>query len=40
MIFRAYTVGGWADGPDTVLIPYIKLKEFIDPFGPLKELAN
>ncbi len=40
IIFRAYTVGGWADGPDSVLIPYAKLKEFIDIFGPLKELAN
>ncbi len=36
IIFRAYTVGGWADGPDIVLIPYAELKKFIDPFGPLK----
>jgi hypothetical protein len=40
IIFRAYTVGGWADGPDAVLVPYAKLKEFIDPFGPLEELIN
>lgn len=33
--FRAYRVGGWADGPDQMLIPYAKLKEFIDPRGPL-----
>lgn len=37
IIFRAYRVGGSADGPDTVLIPYAELKEFIDPLGPLKE---
>ena len=37
IIFKAYTVGGWADGPDTVLIPYGKLKKFIDLNGPLKE---
>ncbi len=36
IVFRAYRVGGWADGPDTVLIPYEKLKQFIDPLGPLK----
>lgn len=36
IVFRAYTVGGWADGPDTVLIPYTELKNFIDPLGPLK----
>ena len=40
IIFRAYTVGGWADGPDTVLIPYAKLKKIIDPTGPLKEFFN
>lgn len=40
IVFRAYKVGGWADGPDQVLIPYRKLKEFIDPFGPLKEVLE
>jgi hypothetical protein len=35
IVFRAYRVGGWADGPDVVLIPYTELKEFIDPLGPL-----
>ncbi len=38
IIFRAYTVGGCADGPDTVLVPYDKLKGFIDPCGPLEEI--
>ena len=38
IVFRAYRVGGWADGPDTVLIPYAKLKEFINPQGPLAVL--
>lgn len=38
IIFRSYTVSGWADGPDVILIPYAKLKQFINPFGPLKEL--
>jgi len=37
IVFRAYRVGGWADGPDAVLIPYAKLKKFIDPVGPLQE---
>lgn len=37
IIFRAYTVGGLADGPDTVIIPYYALKNFIDAQGPLKE---
>ncbi len=36
IIFRAYRVGGWADGPDTVTIPYINLKSFIDIQGPLE----
>ena len=40
IIFRAYTVGGWADGPDTVLIPYRKLKKFINPLGVLKEVFD
>jgi len=40
IIFKAYTVGGWADGPDTVLIPYGKLKKFIDPLGALKEVFD
>ncbi len=38
IVFRPYRVGGWADGPDTLLIPYIKLKEFIDAFGPLQTI--
>jgi len=38
IIFRSYRVGGWADGPDVIAIPYYKLKEFINPKGPLKEL--
>jgi Protein of unknown function (DUF3298) len=38
--FRAYRVGGWADGPDQVLIPYEKLKGFINPRGPLANLSK
>src|SRR5579862_899149 len=38
IVFRAYTVGGWADEPDAVLIPYAEIKKFIDPFGPLKDV--
>jgi hypothetical protein len=38
--FPAYQVGGWADGPDQVLIPYVKLREYIDPFGPLGKLSE
>ena len=40
IVFRAYRVGGWADGPDTVLIPYAKLKEYVDSEGPLKVFFN
>lgn len=40
IVFRAYTVGGWADGPDTVLIPYMDLKQFIDPNGPLQAMLE
>jgi hypothetical protein len=40
IVFRACRVGGWADGPDTVLIPYAKLREYIDSDGPLKALLN
>lgn len=40
IVFRAYTVGGWADGPDTVLIPYTKLQKFIRPHGPLKAMLK
>lgn len=36
IIFSAYKVGGWADGPDTITIPYSTIKQFIDPSGPLK----
>jgi hypothetical protein len=35
IIFRAYKVSGWADGPSSVLIPYTKLRNYIDPHGPL-----
>ncbi len=28
--FQAYRVGSWADGPDQVLIPYTRLKEYIN----------
>ncbi len=37
IIFRAYTVGGWADGPDTVIVLYPGLQNFICPKGPLKD---
>ena len=40
IIFRSYRVGGWADGPDIITIPYNDLKEFIDPNGPLKEVPE
>lgn len=40
IIFRSYRVGGWADGPDVITIPYYKLKEFIDPKGPLGEVPG
>lgn len=40
IIFRSYRVGGWADGPDVITIPYSELKEFIDPKGPLKEVPG
>ncbi len=40
IVFSAYRVGGWADGPDKVLIPYANLREFIDPFGPLREILE
>ena len=40
IVFRSYRVGGWADGPDTITIPYEDLKEFIDPSGPLKEISS
>jgi hypothetical protein len=33
---RAYRISGWADGPDTFLVPYSQLKNFIDPHGPLR----
>ena len=39
IIFRAYRVGGWADGPDTLTIPWIHLKEYIQTDGPLTEIA-
>jgi hypothetical protein len=38
--FRAYRVGGWADGPDQVFIPYTKIKQFINPDGPLGYLSE
>lgn len=39
IIFRAYRIGGWADGPDALTIPWIYLKEYIQTDGPLKEIA-
>lgn len=38
IVFRSYKVGGWADGPDVITIQYDKLKGFINPNGPLKEV--
>jgi hypothetical protein len=40
IIFPSYVVGGWADGPDIISIPYRDLKAFIDPMGPLKNIAE
>ena len=37
IIFRAYRIDGWADGPTTVLIDYEALKKFVDMQGPLSE---
>lgn len=35
--FRPYHIGGWADGPYSITIPFACLKPFINPQGPLKE---
>lgn len=40
IVFPVYTIGGWAEGPDTVLIPYAKINKFIDFSGPLKEVVS
>lgn len=40
IIFPSYRVGGWADGPDVITIPYDKLAGFIDPKGPLNEIPS
>lgn len=34
----SYTVGGWADGPDCIVIPYLEIRKLLDPAGPLKEV--
>ncbi len=36
--FQPYHVGGWADGPYSITIPFDKLAPFINPLGPLREL--
>ena len=38
--FDAYQVGPYAAGPQHVLVPYATLKEFINPEGPLAQLAK
>ena len=38
IVFRSYRVGGWADGPYTITIPYEKLMSYIDPAGPIEEI--
>ena len=40
IIFPAYKIGGWGDGPDTITISYLILKKFIDPFGLLKDILH
>lgn len=35
--FRPYHVGGWADGPYSLTIPFEILTPFINPQGPLRE---
>jgi hypothetical protein len=40
IVFRSYRVGSWVDGPDVITIQYDKLKGFINPNGPLKEVPG
>ena len=40
IIFRSYRIGGWADGPHIVAVPYEKLKKYINPNGPMKEILT
>jgi len=40
IVFRSYVVGGWADGPYMLAIPYAMLKNFINPNGPIKEILT
>ncbi len=40
IIFSSYKVGGWADGPDVLFIPYQDITEFIDFEGPLQEVPE
>lgn len=35
--FRPYHVGGWADGPYSITIPFESLKPFINSQGPLRQ---
>jgi hypothetical protein len=39
IVFPSSRVGGWADGPDTITIPYQKMKHLINPNGPLASLG-
>lgn len=38
--FQPYHVGGWADGPYCVTIPFEILKHLIKPNGPLSEFVK
>ncbi len=40
IIFRPYHVGGWADGPYSITIPFQTLMPYIRPNGPLDELIE
>lgn len=40
IVFPSYVVGGFADGPDVISIPYSDLSTFIDPIGPLKDMID
>ena len=40
IVFRSYVVGGWADGPHILTIPYTTLQPYIDLDGPLREISQ
>jgi hypothetical protein len=40
IVFSPYTVGGWADGPHVLTIPFADLHDLIDGSGPLGEFLH